>query len=179
VVTSPPYLPASSGREDYLVGKSIAITALGLMHPEAIALSEMQSIGSMKANGAVRIDRLPAEVQDLYSWLKGNELRRIKADPVALYYQDLRDALGETYRVLIPGGLAIYIVGKESVFYSYKSRTILYTVPCDRIFLQIATDSGFVVEGKIDLELDKKQGNARPRSTDDYFESICILKKPA
>ena len=40
ILTSPPYLPASSGREAYLVGKSLSLTALGLMTEAEIAQAE-------------------------------------------------------------------------------------------------------------------------------------------
>lgn len=178
VLTSPPYLPASSGRENYLIGKSISITALELMTPEEIRETETASVGSMKTNGDLKLDGLPKDVNQLYQWLDSNELRKIKARPSVIYYNELKSALVETYRILVSGGLAIYVIGKESVFYSFKSRKILYRVVCDRIFQELARQCGFVVDERVDVELDKRNSNARPRSLDAFFETVFVLRKP-
>lgn len=177
IVTSPPYLPASSGREDYLVGKLISITALGLMSEEEIHHVETESIGSMKSTPPAG-DGLPDSVHKLYNWLLTDSLRSIKAQPILAYYDGLKKALEESYRVLLPNGLAIYVIGKESVFYTYRTREVLYRVPCDDIFGELATSCGFIVEKRVDVELDKKNRNARPRSMDKYYESIFFLRKP-
>ena len=49
ILTSPPYLPAASGREAYLFSKSIALTALGLMSVDEIESGRSKVMGSMKA----------------------------------------------------------------------------------------------------------------------------------
>lgn len=177
VLTSPPYLPASSGRENYLIGKSISITALEIMGVNDIQKAENNSVGSMTLNGKPDFIGLPIEVRNLYEWLKGDPLREIKANPIVAYYQDLRKALTETFRVLLPGGLAIYVIGKESIFYNFKTRDILYRVECDKIFDELAKSLGFKVELTVDVQLDKKSSNARPRSLDDYYESVFLLRK--
>ncbi|MDJ0658806.1 MAG: DNA methyltransferase [Crocosphaera sp.] len=177
ILTSPPYLPASSGRENYLVGKSISIKALGLMSDDEIENVEAKSVGSMKNELRLNFDDLPNQVVDLYLWLKSDSLRAIKAVPTAVYYQQLKQALNESYRLLLPQGVAIYIIGKESVFYKYSTREILYQVKCDEIFQEIAEQVGFIIQEKIDIQLDKKNKNARPRSLDSYYESIFFLRK--
>lgn len=176
IITSPPYLPASSGRENYLIGKSISLTALGLMNEESIKETETKSVGSMK-NQIGAGDGLPNAVYELYQWLDNDELRNIKAQPTLIYYQELKKSLGESYRVLKKDGKAVFIIGKETVFYSYKTREILFRVECDEIFKAIALSVGFEIEETIDIELDKKNRNPRPRSLDKYFESAIILKK--
>lgn len=176
VITSPPYLPASSGREDYLVGKSISSVALNLMTDDEIEEAETASVGSMKW-GIDRGDGLPKAVYDLYNWLSKDPLREIKAKPTLAYHVSLRKALKENLRVLLPGGLAIYVIGKESVFYRFSTRETLYRVECDKIFADIAKSSGFIIEDQINVELDKKNKNARPRSLDSYYESVFVLRK--
>jgi DNA modification methylase len=178
ILTSPPYLPASSGRENYLVGKSISITALGIMTPTEIVDADNRSVGSMKFSGTTDLAGLPTDVADLYNWLRTDSLRTIKAEPTALYYMSLRKALVESYRVLQPGGLAVYVIGKESVFYQFSTRQVLYRVPCDKIFTAMAADCGFTVEETIDVELNKKNRNARPRGLDSYYETAVFLRKP-
>ncbi|MBI5211992.1 MAG: class I SAM-dependent methyltransferase [Nitrospirae bacterium] len=133
VITSPPYLPASSGREDYLIGKAVSNVALDLMTDTEIEETEAASVGSMKwavAHG----DGLPASVYELHDWLVRDPLREIKAKPILAYYLSLKQALKETFRVLLPGGYAFYVVGKESVFYRFSTREVLYRVECDKIF---------------------------------------------
>lgn len=131
----------------------------------------------MKVKGNIDFANLPNQVFDLYEWLKNDELRSIKAIPTYIYYVMLKKALQESYRVLMCGGLAVYIIGKESVFYKFSTREVLYRVKCDLIFKDIAISCGFVVEEKIDVQLDKKNRNARPRSLDSYYETVFLLRK--
>ena len=177
ILTSPPYLPASSGREDYLVGKAISNTALGIMTNEEIEEAEKLSVGSMKWEES-DTDNLPTAVISLYNWLLQDELRNIKAKPTLAYYISLNEALNENFRTLLPGGIAIYVIGKESVFYKFSTREVLYRVSCDEIFQELALSNGFQILERIDVELDKKNKNARPRSLDSYYETVFILQKP-
>jgi len=179
VFTSPPYLPASSGREDYLVGKSIPLTALGLMSAAEIAGAETASVGSMKAAAGSEDVPLPAAVHALVDWLQSDELRRIKAAPTLRYHRDLLRSLREVHRVLVPGGEAMFVIGKASVFYRFKTREVLYRVACDDIFRELAEQAGFAVIDQVDVKLDKKNRNARPRSLDDYYESVITLRRTA
>ena len=177
IVTSPPYLPASSGREDYLIGKSVSITALSLMSEDQIKQAETNSVGSMKNQTMIIEDGLPDDVYKLYAFLKNDPLRNIKADPTYTYYQDIKKSLSESYRVLKPKGKAIYVIGKESVFYTFKTREVLYKVECDNIFKNIANSIGFNIKEVVDVELNKKNKNARPRALDKYYESVFVLEK--
>jgi 16S rRNA G966 N2-methylase RsmD len=177
ILTSPPYLPASSGRENYLVSKSISITALGLMNSNEIAAEELRSLGSMKATGQDGLSDLPVEVKKLHDWLQSDPLRKIKAIPIVSYYVGLKKALKESFRLLLPGGIAFYVIGKESVFYTFKTREVLYRVHCDEIFSEIARSCGFEIVEQVDIELDKKNVNARPRGLDAFYETVFVLKK--
>ena len=76
-----------------------------------------------------------------------------------------------------PGGVACWVVGKESVFYTFKTRKVLRRVPCDLLFVQIAEYAGFEVAKTLDIELQKRNLNARPRSKDPYFETAVLLRK--
>jgi hypothetical protein len=122
-------------------------------------------------------DSLPSAVYELHDWLLSDPLREIKAKPVLAYYMALKKALKESFRVLMNNGLAFFVIGKESVFYKFSSREVLYKVDCDKIFADLALLSGFKIEDKIDVELDKKNMNARPRSLDSFYETVFILKK--
>ena len=176
VLTSPPYLPAASGREAYLFSKSIALTALGLMTVEEIEQGRSAVVGSMQA-GVAEEESLPPGVDDLVAWLEQDELRCIKAQPTRAYYQGLRRALQEAHRVLKPGAKSCWVIGKESVFYTFKTRQVLRRVHCDQLFVDLAEEVGLSVVDQIDIELQKRNLNARPRSKDPYFECAIVLQK--
>ena len=175
IVTSPPYLPASSGREDYLVGKMISLKALGLYDDKEDILNN--SVGSMSSQASISLDNLPNSVSKLYEWLIKDELRKIKAAPIVAYYNSLRMSLLEDKRTIKEDGKIIYIIGKESVFYSNSTKEILYKVECDNIFKEIAESVGLKIKEMVNIELDKKNAVARPRSTDKYYETAVIMMK--
>ncbi len=176
IITSPPYLPASSGRENYLVGKITSLTALGLLDDKKDDILS-NSVGSMTNDEDLSIDKLPQSVAHLYQWLLNDELRRIKAAPIVAYYNSIRKSLMEDKRTIKSTGKVIYIIGKESVFYSNTTKKILYTVECDKIFMEIAESIGLKIDEVINIELDKKDAVARPRSTDKYYETAIIMRK--
>lgn len=175
IVTSPPYLPASSGREDYLVGKMISLKALGLYGDKENIMNN--SVGSMLSQASISLDDLPDSVAKLYNWLINDELRNIKAAPIVAYYNSLRQSLMEDKRTIKEDGTIIYIIGKESVFYNNSTKEILYKVECDSIFKEIAESIGLKIKEMVNIELDKKNAVARPRSSDKYYETAVIMTK--
>lgn len=175
IVTSPPYLPASSGREDYLVGKMISLKALGLYNDKELIMTN--SVGSMSCQTEANLEGLPQSVSDLYNWLLKDELRCIKAVPIVSYYNSIKKSLLEDKRTIKDDGVIIYIIGKESVFYNNTTKEILYKVECDKIFIEIAESIGLAVKEIINIELDKKNAVARPRSSDKYYETAVIMTK--
>ncbi|HZQ38428.1 MAG TPA: hypothetical protein VFD32_21045, partial [Dehalococcoidia bacterium] len=111
VLTSPPYLPASSGRENYLRSKAPSLLALGLLDAAGLETLDRRATGSMHAAaGDGGIPLLPGEAR-LIAWLAADPLRAIKAEPSRRYFADLRRALDEMRRVLQPGGRAAVVVG--------------------------------------------------------------------
>lgn len=175
IVTSPPYLPASSGREDYLIGKMISLKALGLYDDKEDVMNN--SVGSMTCQNDVALDGLPQSVHELYNWLINDELRKIKAVPVVSYYHSIKKSLMEDMRSIKNNGKIIYIIGKESVFYRNATKEILYKVECDKIFKEIAESIGLKIKEIINIELDKKDAVARPRSSDKYYEAAIVMTK--
>lgn len=177
ILTSPPYLPASSGRESYAKSRALSIIALGLKTPLEVDELIGNSVGAM--NGLDTSDNALTEKENaLVSWLLTDQLRSIKAKPIARYFIDMRLAFREMYRVLSSGGVAFVVCSKQSTFYQFKTRETLYTVPVAEMLAEEASGCGFIVDCLYDIELDKANMNARPRSLDEYYETVIILKKP-
>ena len=111
------------------------------------------------------------------AWLGQDELRRVKAEPTARYFLDMRQSFSEMYRVLNRGAFVALVSGKQNTFYKFSTREVLYVVPTAELLTEEA-QTGFDVENLIDVQLKKSNRNARPRSLDDYYETVIILRKP-
>lgn len=175
VVTSPPYLPASSGRENYLKSKAYAMTALGLVAPDVIDTLEAEQIGSIQR--AERVDDLPSDAIEVIQWMQSDPTRSVKAAATASYFVDIRESLREIHRVLKPGGKCAYVVARRHVFYRYKSREVVRIVESADITAQLAQQVGLNTLELIHVELQKQNTVARPRSLDSYYETIVLLEK--
>lgn len=178
LVTSPPYMPASSGRESYAKARAPSLIALGMRRHDDVDLLIDESIGSMEGNG-VDLSQLRPEERTIVDWLATDELRAIKAAPTARYFLDMRATFAEMRRVLSPGALAVLVSGKESTFYQFSTRTALRVVEAAKLLATEAESVGFGVDSLIDVQLNKSNRNARPRSLDDYYETLIVLKQPA
>ena len=129
VVTSPPYINAI----DYLRGHKLALVWLGFATPK---IRNIKSLGvgsstrhqrqeSNRLNGIVRT----ASVEDL-----SPNIERV----VKRYVHDMAACLKQTYRVLRPGGYAVYVV----------SNSMLRGVEVDtaKIIVETASDAGLQLE---------------------------------
>lgn len=177
LVTSPPYLPASSGRESYAKARAPSLIALGMRRRDEVDDLVDDSIGSMYGDG-LDLDRLTEDERRIVEWLRHDELRAIKAKPTARYFLDMRQAFTEMYRILMPGALAVVVSGKQSTFYQFSTREVLYVVRSAELLAEEARRVGFEVEALHDVQLKKSNVNARPRSLDDYYETLIFLRKP-
>jgi methylase of polypeptide subunit release factors len=177
LLTSPPYLPASSGRESYAKARAPSLIALGMKDHYDIDQLVDGSVGSM---GGYRVElaELTDDERHLVEWLRCDSLRAIKAEPTARYFLEMRQAFVEMARVLQPGGLAVVVSGKQSTFYNFSTREALYVVRSAEMLADEAERAGLLVDALHDVQLLKSNMNARPRSLDDYFETLIILRKP-
>lgn len=177
LLTSPPYLPASSGRESYAKARAPSLIALGMFKPAEIADIADDAIGSMNSDN-LQVDQLTEQERDLVEWLKNDDLREIKAAPTARYFLDMREVLSEMREILVPGATAVVVSGKQSTFYESESREPLYIAESADMLAQEAEDVGFEIKEMVDIQLQKPNKNARPRSLDDYYETLIVLQNP-
>lgn len=177
IVTSPPYLPASSGRESYAMARAPSLLALGIAGPRDVQDIAEEAVGAMTAPQAPTYHLTPRE-REVVRWLARDPLRAPKAMPTARYFVDMRAAFRQMRRVLRPGGWAVVVSGKESVFYRFASRETLCTVPSAELLAEEAALAGFQIMMLHDIELRKADRNARPRSLDRYYETLIMLRRP-
>ena len=174
LVTSPPYLPASSGRESYAKARAISLRALGVSDVDSLI---DDAVGGMNGRN-IDLSQLSEKEMKVVAWLAQDELRRVKAEPTARYFLDMRQSFNEMYRVLNRGAFVALVSGKQNTFYKFSTREVLYVVPTVELLAEEAQKAGFDVENLIDVQLKKSNRNARPRSLDDYYETVIILRKP-
>lgn len=177
LLTSPPYLPAASGRESYSKARAASLIALGMEDAESVNDLIDGAVGAM-GDSDIDQDSLTEDQRDLVEWLENDELRQIKAAPTARYFQDMRKTFNEMRGLVKGGGTAIMVSGKQSTFYEFESREKLYVVESAELLSDEAKMSGFEVEKLQDVKLQKSNSNARPRSLDDYYETLIYLKNP-
>lgn len=178
IITSPPYLPAASGRENYTLGKAASLLALDLLPELELKSLNDALVGSMAAPSDLDAAGLPDSARAFVEWLRNDPGRNIKADPSLRYYQDVKRALQEMQRVLRPGAVAAVVVARSHTFYRYATREVLYTAQNAEIIEEIARGAGLGVDRVLHLKLNKHNAVARPRSRDAYYESILLLRKP-
>lgn len=176
LLTSPPYLPAASGRESYAMARAPSLIAIGLRTCQEVDTLIDDSVGSM-GDGNVRSEDLTPDEYAIVTWLQQDELRAIKATPTARYFLDMRQTFQEMFRVLRPGAIAVIVSGKQSTFYEFSSRKLLYVVASAELLADEARHVGFEVESLLDVKLQKSNRNARPRSLDDYYETLIVLRR--
>lgn len=181
VVTSPPYLPAASGRESYARARALSLIGLGMEDAAGVDQLIGTSVGSMRdvEVAPAELEALDEEERALVAWLADDDLRSIKAEPTARYFLDMRRCFAETARALRDGGVAVFVSGKQSTFYEFESREVLREVPAARLLAAEAGRGGLEVGELLDVKLKKGNRNARPRSLDDYYETAIFLRAGA
>lgn len=182
VVTSPPYLPASSGREHYAASRALAFAVLGY---------EPGRWGYFDSNGAPNLQddlsRFP-EAQRLMTYLESDasadadpqrDAMRFerKAQPTRQYLQDIQKFLKGTHQKLGDSGLLLLVVAHHHTFYSHRRSELEHIVSCGKLYSELAHEAGLIASEEIPMELMKSAvSHARPRAKEDYFESILVLR---
>lgn len=174
MVTSPPYLPASSGRESYAKARMPSLLALGLETHDGVDALVDTAVGSM--DDLLLDEYQPTDdVQDLVGWLEHDPLRGVKAQPTARYFADMHLTFATMRQHLNPSGKIVLVSGRQSTFYRSKSREVLRCVPVAEMLADEAERAGLIVDKLVHVPLRKANRNARPRSLDDYDETLIFL----
>jgi hypothetical protein len=184
IITSPPYLPASSGREHYAASRALAFAVLGF-NPGAHGYYD---VSSPVVNEPESLSGCP-EATQLLRYLASDEsdsadpqrdaMRFLrKAIPTRQYLDDMARFLRSARAVLNPEGLMILVIAQQHTFYSHRRQEIEHVVSGVDLYSQIAAAAGLGLNEEIAMELLKSAASrARPRAKDDYYESVLILRK--
>jgi tRNA G10 N-methylase Trm11 len=178
IVTSPPYLPASSGRETYLRSRGPSLIALELMSEDEILDREAMMMGSV-LNNAEPDASLPREVCDLVDWMRPQRARGPKAVATARYFLELRNALKEMSRVLTRGGRLALVVASAHVFYDLATKATVRVVDMPSLIQKITSEAQIplVLRKVVHMDLAKMDYAARPASKGNYSEAIIFFER--
>lgn len=181
IVTSPPYLPASSGRETYLRSRAPSLVAMGLLTEEEIIKRDQSMIGSILRSSNGERTVLPDEVSSLVEWMKPQRARAPKAMPTAVYFHDLAASLREMGRVLAPGGRLAMVLSSAHTFYDLRTRKTVRTLEMPAVVSELIAEPRNEIPLKVNrvvqIELPKMDFAARPASRGTYSESIILASR--
>lgn len=179
LLTSPPYIPASSGREHYARARAIPLVLTGAATVEDLELLDQNFIGEMSGQGvhANGSQPMPPKVARTLEFLNNDEQRRPKHLPTLQYYFDIRKVLRNVRETLTEGGKALFVVADSHTFYVHKTKEILHSVDATGAICEVGEQVGLRVKEVIRVPLQKSGGlNARPRSTDEYSEAVVVFE---
>lgn len=183
IITSPPYLPASSGREHYTASRALSFAVLGLEHG---------TLGYYNVNGdGIHSDFKVSDFEEadrLMNYLMSDASETAdpqrdamrferKAMPTRQYLADMSFFFEAAKEALAPGGLLLLFVANQHTFYSHRRQELEHTVSGPALYSELATPSGLALDEVITMELLKSAvSKARPRAADDYFEAILVAR---
>jgi hypothetical protein len=182
VLTSPPYIPASSGREHYARARAIPLVLTGAASVDELEELDNSFIGEMNGHGEddTDVQMMPEAVRRTLTFLSNDTQRRPKYMPTLQYYRDIRRVLEGVNTTLTEDGFALFVVADSHTFYIHKTKEILHTVDATNAICEVGQQAGLHVTDVLGVPLMKSGGlNARPRSTDDYSEAVVVFRKGA
>jgi hypothetical protein len=183
IITSPPYLPASSGREHYASSRALAFAVLGFNPGEhgyydvgSSVLKQPEAFGAYpEASKLLRY--LASDASDSADPEKDAMRFLRKAIPTHQYLGDMAGFLRNAQAVMHPDGVMMFVIAHQHTFYSHRRQEIEHVVSGVDLYSQIAAPAGLNLSEEIAIELLKSAASrARPRAKDDYFESILVLR---
>lgn len=197
-LTSPPYLPASSGREHYAAARALALSLTGL--DEVWQSGKLSFVGAAIStiSSPLDVSALTPAGQSLLNYLLSDTDRtdtqrdpmrfERKAIPTWHYLIDIEKFLTELRGKIKSDGVCLLVVASQHTFYSHRRQqeakqtgngasSIEYVANGNELYGQIAERAGWELAEEIKMELVKSTTSmARPRSSDEYYESVLVLK---
>ncbi len=180
-VTSPPYLPASSGREHYASSRALAFAVLGF------AAGEDGYFDSGDHTGIVPTFEDVPEADKLMTYLVSDtnddadpqrDAMRFerKAVPTAHYLSDI-ERFGSCLKDVTKTGRLAMVVADQHTFYSHRRSEVEHVVDCAALYGEIMGRAGLRLVEEIELKLLKSSASrAKPRAKDDYHEAILLFE---
>ncbi|MBI5479732.1 MAG: hypothetical protein HY906_12790 [Deltaproteobacteria bacterium] len=196
-ITSPPYLPASSGREHYASSRALALSVTGL--GEAWDAEKFMGATLERDEGQFDPTSLPAAGRSLLTYLLSDSDKidpqrdamrfERKAVPTWRYLLDVEKFLRALRARIDQRGVCLMVVASQHTFYSHRrlqevkangadsDSAVEYVVAGRDLYGELAERAGWQVGEEIKMELAKSATSmARPRSQDDYSESVLVLR---
>ncbi len=183
IVTSPPYLPASSGREHYASSRALAFSVLGYRPGEDGYFDTVMREG----DAAFDLAKYP-EAARLMAYLESDasadadpqrDAMRFerKAVPTRQYLGDMRRFFESAWQSLSPNGVLLVVVANQHIFYSHRRQELEHVVSGRDLYAEIAADVGLELVEEIEMELVKAAtSRARPMAKENYYESVLVFR---
>lgn len=181
IITSPPYLPASSGREHYASSRALSFYSLGIKNsPTSDPAPKNETYERLRkfSESAALLDYLNSN-QDANDPQNDPMRFKYKYPPTLQYLEDMLRFFKGVQKTLKSSGKLILVVASQHMFYSHKRNEIEHVVNCGLLYGQLAEEAGLQLEEEIKIELHKSSASrARPRAKDAYYESMLVFTLP-
>lgn len=200
-ITSPPYLPASSGREHYASSRALAFSITDRGADQLHAQNAFVGAADPMTLNALAASNLTPAGRRLLAYLTSDSENcdpqrdpmrfERKAIPTYQYLLDIESFLRALRKRVNPDGVCIVVVASQHLFYSHRRQEIQkqglkvedpveYIAKGRELYGEIAERAGWDLEEEVVVELAKSAvSTARPRSSDEYSESALVLRPAA
>ena len=183
IITSPPYLPASSGREHYASSRALAFSVLGYLPGEngyfdTLMRAEESMIEIAEYPEAARLmTYLESDANDDADPQRDAMRFERKALPTRQYLADVKQFFESAWHSLSAEGVLLLVVAHNHVFYSHRRQQLEHVVSGRDLYAEIAASEGLELIEEIKMELMKAvTSRARPMAKEDYYESVLVFR---
>lgn len=180
ILTSPPYLPASSGREHYATARALSAAILGMpINGDATPslLAKDKDVAMSFPEAAKLLAYLESDADSCPDPQRDAMRFKYKAIPTCRYIADIARFFSCARTALPQNGVLLFVVAHHHMFYSHRRGVVEHVVRGRNLYSEIARFSGFDLDEEIKMELEKPAKTyARPMAKRDYFESILVFR---
>lgn len=185
VLTSPPYLPASSGREHYAAARALSFAVVG----PRLGANGVLDRAAGDAEASLELFFKYPEAARLMAYLTSDAALganphrdamrcRRKAGPTLHYLSGVRRFFTSVHDGLAPDGVLLLVVAARHIFYSHRRMACEHVVSGRDLYAELAADAGLDLVEAIPLELEKAAVTcARPMAREAYAESVLVFTR--